>query len=89
MTIDTILAERGKAHGPFTLHAAITQDLKSVMARQASWQRLTASQREALEMIAHKLGRILAGDPNHLDHWDDIAGYAVLVTRELRSCRHE
>jgi hypothetical protein len=39
---------------------------------------------EALEMIAHKIGRILSGDPNHQDHWDDIAGYAKLVSERLQ-----
>jgi hypothetical protein len=36
-----------------------------------------------LEMIAHKIARILSGDPNHRDHWEDIAGYAELVVREI------
>ena len=36
-------------------------------------------------MIAHKIGRILAGDPNHIDHWLDIAGYATLVAKELEA----
>lgn len=31
-----------------------------------------------LEMIAHKVGRILAGNPHFEDHWADIAGYARL-----------
>ena len=34
-------------------------------------------------MIAHKLGRIVNGDPNYADSWDDIAGYAKLVSDEL------
>jgi hypothetical protein len=44
---------------------------------------LNPSQREALDMIQHKIGRILAGNPNHHDHWHDIAGYATLVANEL------
>jgi hypothetical protein len=44
---------------------------------------MTASQREALEMIAHKISRILAGDPHFADHWTDISGYARLVERQL------
>jgi hypothetical protein len=51
--------------------------------RQPGWSRLDHSQAEALDMIAHKIGRILAGDPNHADHWDDIAGYARLVARRV------
>ena len=47
------------------------------------WDALTARQAEALEMIAHKIARILNGNPNYADHWADIAGYATLVQREL------
>ncbi|WP_257617167.1 hypothetical protein [Campylobacter pinnipediorum] len=36
-------------------------------------------------MIAHKIARILAGNPNYKDHWDDIAGYATLVSKELEN----
>jgi hypothetical protein len=34
-------------------------------------------------MICYKMGRILSGDSNNLDHWDDIAGYATLVSKIL------
>ncbi len=34
-------------------------------------------------MIAHKIASILAGDPNEIDHWRDIAGYATLIVKEL------
>lgn len=84
-----LLNEREKTHGDYAVHAAITQGLKMVMRRDAleeKWRwELDNSQREALEMIAHKIGRILAGDPNHADHWDDIAGYAKLVSIEITS----
>jgi len=36
-------------------------------------------------MIAHKIARIINGDPNHLDSWHDIAGYATLVEQELKN----
>src|SRR5882672_12953722 len=88
---DVILAERGKAHGPFVLHAEIAQRLKTAMCGHQKDlgisnypEGLTPSQTEALEMIQHKIARILAGDPNHIDHWDDIAGYATLVANILR-----
>jgi hypothetical protein len=83
MEVEQLLDERGRTHGDFRLHAEITQDLKSVIyGRIASTP--TPTQREALEMILHKIGRIAAGDPNFVDHWDDIAGYAKLVANELR-----
>lgn len=80
---DALLEERGKQHGDFTNHAQITQDLKTVMWQAPGWENLTSVQRESLEMIVHKIGRILAGNPNHRDHYDDIAGYARLVSQRL------
>jgi len=74
-----LIIERGKTHGDFTDHARITQNIKSMMYGETSYMSLTAPARESLEMIAHKIGRILAGDPNFRDHWADIAGYATLV----------
>jgi hypothetical protein len=38
---------------------------------------------ETLSMIAHKIGRIIAGNPEEPDHWRDIAGYAQLVANRL------
>jgi len=40
-------------------------------------------QDEALDMIAHKIGRIVNGDPDYEDSWRDIAGYATLVADRL------
>lgn len=76
--IDSILKERGSRYGEFTGHAQITQDLKRVMSSTSNWSKLTDYQKEALEMIVHKIGRILNGDPTYQDSWDDIAGYAKL-----------
>lgn len=82
--IDAILAERQKTHGDFADHAGITQSIKDIM-RQNGIERLNDSQTESLEMIAHKIGRILAGNPDTKDHWDDIAGYAKLISNQLAS----
>jgi hypothetical protein len=73
------LNERGKRYGDFNSHALITQSLKDVMRATEGWKRLTPAQRESLEMVQHKIGRILNGDPNYADSWHDIAGYAKLV----------
>lgn len=77
--IPALLAERKQTHGDYTEHAAITQLLKATIHTAPSWRRLTATQAETLDMIAHKIGRVLAGDPDFRDHWADIAGYAQLV----------
>ena len=34
-------------------------------------------------MIAMKMARIVCGNPYHKDSWDDIAGYATLISKEL------
>lgn len=78
-----VLSQRAATHGHFPEHAQISQDLKLTMIHARNWNVLTASQREALEMIAHKIGRILAGDPNTNDHWDDTAGYATLASQAI------
>lgn len=82
-TIHEVLTERGSRYGPFKGHARITQALKQDMRCRTNWDSLTDSQQEALEMIAHKIGRILNGDPNYLDSWIDIVGYTQLVIDEL------
>lgn len=81
--INAILDERQHTHGDYTEHARITQQTKDVWRHSDGWERLDACQRETLEMIAHKVGRILAGSPVHKDHWDDIAGYSVLVSNRI------
>lgn len=75
------LEERGKRYGKFTSHAKITQELKQVLFPYSV--RLAPDQTEALDMICHKIGRILNGDPNYADSWHDIAGYAQLVADRL------
>ena len=82
-TIETVLAERGSRYGKFVGHAKITQELKEAMQRSPNWGRLAHDQKEALEMVVHKIGRILNGDPNYVDSWTDIVGYAKLVEDRL------
>ena len=89
------LKERGERYGKFSSHAEITQNLKLAMLEgrhmaPETTERVTSrvakmqhDQVECLEMIAHKIGRILNGDPNYGDSWRDIAGYATLVADRL------
>jgi len=85
-TTDQVLAERGSRYGEFTGHARVTQRLKLVIYEElvARGKGLDADQQEALDMICHKIGRIVNGDPNYDDSWVDIAGYAELVVKRLR-----
>jgi len=83
--VDAILDERGSRYGPFVTHAAITQQLKEVAQKHLHHKGkvLIADQQEALDMIFHKIGRIINGDPDYADSWVDIAGYAKLVADRL------
>lgn len=81
--VDSTLEERGRRYGDFSEHAQITQGIKRAMADSPNWEGLPDDMREALEMVAHKIGRILNGDPNYADSWHDIAGYSRLVESRL------
>lgn len=72
--------ERCNTHGDWLRQSALAQGFKGLIEesdrrREVS---LTPYQREAAEMIAVKLSRILTGNPGEPDHWDDIGGYALL-----------
>ena len=81
--IDATLAERGARYGDFDEHARITQQIKSALVSGRSWSQCTPSQKECLEMLAHKMGRIVNGDPTYLDSWVDIIGYTRLVEKQM------
>lgn len=85
MDVTEVLDQRGSRYGRFDAHAEVTQTLKAIFrARMGEkWDNLADDQKESLEMIAHKLGRIINGDPNYADSWVDIAGYAKLVADRL------
>lgn len=97
MSIEKTLSERGARYGDFADHARLCQSLKRVMqsfsiqqgvpgiitASVKPWEKLSPAQKQALEVIADKIARILSGDPNYADNWHDIQGYAKLVEDRL------
>lgn len=83
MSIADILEARKKKYGLFSSHARITQNLKRALRDSPNWDTLTNDKKEALEMIVHKIGRILDGDPEYKDSWTDIIGYATRVEETL------
>lgn len=80
-----LLEARGKTHGDYKIQANVAQQLKKILRSAPNWEVLSDSQRDSLEMDAVKTSRILCGDPDEPDHWDDKAGYAKLVANELRT----
>lgn len=75
--------EREKSHGDYANTARIAQSLKRIVWHQEGWVRMSEIQRESAEMICTKLARVLSGNPNIKDHWDDIAGYAKLCSDRI------
>ena len=85
-SITDTLTERGARYGTFVGHAEVTQHLKAYYREQLAIRGkvLAPDQYEAMDMIMHKVGRIVNGDPDYDDSWVDIAGYAQLVADRLR-----
>lgn len=85
-TVDQILDQRGNRYGPFIGHSEVTQGLKAFVRSELAMRQkaLAPDQQEALDMIFHKIGRIINGDANYDDSWVDIAGYAQLVADRLQ-----
>jgi hypothetical protein len=79
MTPDDLIAEREKTHGSFKVNAAVAQTIRYAMREAANWTTLSFAQKEALDHIAGKIGRIVAaGCDGSPDHFRDIGGYARL-----------
>ena len=83
-TIEDILSTRAKTHGDFADTARISQDMKRIVQSEVGWDKLSDVQREVLQMIMTKIARIVSGNPNVKDHWDDIAGYAKLASERIK-----
>lgn len=83
MSVTNTLNQRAKTHGHFPDVAKTSQLIRSSMEMSEGWELLNTTQVEALTVIAQKIARILCGDPNYIDNWHDIAGYATLVEEAL------
>lgn len=82
-SIEATLAERGSRYGSFKEHAQIAQNLQDAMRNTPGWNNLAPDQKQALSVIADKIARMLNGDPDYIDNWHDIIGYAKLVEDRL------
>lgn len=80
---DALLETKQSTHGEYAEHARATQHTMRLWEAERNWPTLSNMQKETLHMIAHKVGRILTGNPDVEDHWDDIAGYARLISQRI------
>ena len=83
MTPQETLNDRERKYGDFTVVAAAIQAFKMVARSSPGWPKMTAVQRETMDMMFMNQCRILYGDPMHADSWHNACGYAMLATEEF------
>lgn len=82
MTTIMDIPNRDQQHGGIQAVGELSQTIKHAIRQQGrNYHLLTPAEREALDMIAHKIARLLSGDSSDPDHWRDIAGYAHTIVR--------
>lgn len=82
---DETIKARGLRYGHFRENAEVANAMKDVVRDAVRIRRLDfeAYQLEGIDAILNKISRIVCGDPNYVDSWHDIAGYALLVEKIL------
>lgn len=92
--VDVITKARGSVYGPFLHNSIVAQAIKAAMRNIPDpdnlgqrWEALPLDVREGLDLIALKISRIVTGDPEYLDNWDDIGGYAKIVADRIRKAK--
>lgn len=86
--VEEILNQRGNRYGDFSDNSKISQTLKDTL-HTKNIALADPYIKEAIDMICHKLARIVCGDVTYIDSWVDIAGYATLVTDKLKEVNNE
>lgn len=89
MSINQTLEQRGSRYGKFKDVAATTCALQEILRDASNHEHMTDDQVVALDMICNKMARIVNGDPNYIDNWHDICGYATLVEQELNVTKRD
>ena len=82
---DKILEERGSRYGDFDDIAEISQTLKDMWYMKANldFKEPTDTMNEAMEMVLHKLARMINGDRYYEDNIIDMQNYLELYRQEV------
>jgi hypothetical protein len=91
MSIEETLNERGKRYGDFRSFAVIVQGFKDIAFDTPGWKNMPPYQKEALELVFHKIGRMLNAVEGgyYDDNWRDCIGYCQLVLAHLEELQEE
>lgn len=71
-----VVEKRDSSYGGFTKISEDCQKIKDILHAGASWENLHPSEKEGLEMIVHKICRIINSPMKIRDSWLDIGGYS-------------
>ena len=84
--IEEILEERS-CYGDFNANSELVQQMKLALRQHRDWMFLEPAEREAIEMIVHKIGRLVGrqGPEAIIDTINDISGYAQLILKSKES----
>ena len=88
MAIEEVLDDRGKSYGSFQSVASVAQRIKVIFRDYPGWRNLTLDKKESLDLMATKMARVIVGDSDHKDSWDDIAGYAMLISKQIEEIQN-
>ena len=83
MNATELLDTRQTTHGSFRDNAEFAQKIRNLYRASPSWLAMPYEHREALDMMATKFSRILSGQSDCRQHWEDVEGYARLA---LEAC---
>ena len=78
-----LLDEREKICGDYADHAHTLISVMEHLMIAPGWDKLSSCMKETIYMTIFKYARILNGDPNFLDHWQDVVGYNQLIVDRL------
>lgn len=84
MSAEATITERGSVYGPFSINSDLCQAIKDLFRVRPGYKALGSYERESLDMIFHKISRIVVGaehgapPSSRVDSWHDIGGYAKL-----------
>lgn len=87
LEINEILEQRAKTHGDFTKNSELSQMFKKFVKEFSKGKDMPYPIREGLDMILHKISRVICGNHLEPDHFRDIAGYATLITKYLEGLK--
>lgn len=80
-----LIQQRTETHGNFEQGADIFSNLTKHVERAMINGQLDNNQYYALTMICTKMTRILGGKADFKDHWEDLANYALLGGRIVKT----